>query len=91
MNRNFAGNVGIGGKPVVGGAEKCTDLALADIDPLLTDKEIARIFGCGRSTIWRWVSDGTMPKPLKIGGMSRWRKSAIDALIENAEAEALAA
>ena len=59
MNRNFAGNVGIGGTPIAG------------VDPLLADREAAALLGCGRSTLWRWASEGVVPKPLKIGGMSR--------------------
>jgi predicted DNA-binding transcriptional regulator AlpA len=56
-------------------------------DPLLSDKESAFILGCGRSTLWRWAADGIIPKPLKIGGMSRWRQSDIEAVITKAEAQ----
>lgn len=75
MSRNFAGNVGIGGAPVTG------------VDPLLSDRETADQLGCGRSTVWRWASDGTLPKPLKIGGNSRWRQSWILKVIQDAEAD----
>ena len=79
MNLNFAGYVGTEGAP------------LAGADPLLTDRQVAEIMSCGRSTIWRWAAEGTIPQPLKIGGVSRWRKSSIMALIEKAEAAAVAA
>ncbi|MEM1065044.1 MAG: helix-turn-helix domain-containing protein [Pseudomonadota bacterium] len=46
-------------------------------DTLLTDREAAKILGCARSSLWRWASDGTVPQPLRIGGMSRWRQSEI--------------
>lgn len=81
MNRNFAGNVGTGGAPIHG-------VSPVPSDPLLTDREAATYLGCGRSTLWRWVSEGILPKPLKIGGMSRWRQSTIEAVIAKAEAEA---
>lgn len=79
MNRNFAGNVGTGGAPLTG------------VDPLLSDRETADQLGCGRSTVWRWASDGTLPKPLKIGGLSRWRQSWITHVINEAEAQSEAA
>lgn len=79
MNLNFAGNVGTGGTP------------LASVDPLLTDRQLAEMMSCGRSTVWRWATEGIIPQPLKIGGLSRWRKSTIAAAIEQAEADAVAA
>lgn len=78
MNRNFAGNVGTGGAVAV-------DHGIPT-DPLLTDRESAAMIGCGRSTFWRYVNQGIVPKPLKIGGMSRWRQSEIGSVIEDAAA-----
>jgi predicted DNA-binding transcriptional regulator AlpA len=54
-------------------------------DPLLSDREAAAALGCARSSVWRWAADGIIPKPLKIGGMSRWRQSDIEAVIAKAE------
>ena len=76
MNRNFAGN----SAPQLGSPS-------AAIDQLLTDREAASILDCGRSTLWRWAAEGIVPKPLKIGGMSRWRQSDIEAVIATAEAQ----
>ena len=85
MNRNFAGNVGIGGAtpPIAGGADP---IPAGVVDPLLSDREAAAVLGCARSSVWRWVNAGILPKPLKIGGMSRWRQSDIEAVIAKAEA-----
>ena len=58
---------------------------------LLSDHKAAALLGCGRSTLWRWAADGTIPKPLKIGGMSRWPQSEIMAVIERAKAQREAA
>lgn len=75
MNRYYAENVGTGGAP------------LAGVDPLLADREAAALLGCGRSTLWRWAAAGIIPKPLKIGGMSRWKLSWLTAVVDKAEAK----
>ena len=56
-------------------------------DPLICAREGAEIIGSSESTFWRRVADGTIPKPLKIGGMSRWRRSWIEGVIAKAEAD----
>lgn len=58
---------------------------------LLTDREAAALISCGKSTIWRWAAEGVIPRPLKIGGMSRWRLSDIEAVIAKADAQRQAA
>ena len=70
--------------------ESFTEL-FASVDPLLKDGEGAQMLGCSKSTFWRRVGDGTIPKPVKIGGMSRWPLSEIRALVEAAKAERNAA
>jgi predicted DNA-binding transcriptional regulator AlpA len=47
-------------------------------DTLLRDTDVAAMLGVGRSTLWRWVSNGQLPNPIKIGGVTRWWKSEID-------------
>ena len=38
-----------------------------------SDVELARRFGVSRVTIWRWSSQGILPKPVAIGpNSSRW-------------------
>jgi predicted DNA-binding transcriptional regulator AlpA len=78
MQTNFAGNhatATIAGKPEIN-----------KLDLLCTDKEASEILGCARSTFWRWVAEGIVSKPLKIGGMSRWKQSEILAVIAKADA-----
>ena len=53
-------------------------------EKLLSVKEIAAAYGCSVTTIWRRVSDGTLPKPIKIGGMSRWKSSEIEEVVDRA-------
>jgi predicted DNA-binding transcriptional regulator AlpA len=59
-------------------------LNMNSIDPLLKDGEAATMLSCSKSTLWRRVADGTVPRPVKIGGMSRWLQSEIKAVIEHA-------
>jgi excisionase family DNA binding protein len=56
-------------------------------DRLLKDREVAELLGCSRANIWRMLDDGRLPKPLRLGGMTRWRASAIWRMIEKAEQE----
>lgn len=55
-------------------------------DRLIRDLDEAKILGCSRATFWRRVKDGTIPKPTRIGGMTRWPASEIQAVIERAKA-----
>ncbi|TNC60468.1 helix-turn-helix transcriptional regulator [Rubellimicrobium roseum] len=55
------------------------------VDPLLTDREASAELNCGLSTFRRWVAQGLVPKPLKLGGTSRWPRSEILAVIEAAK------
>lgn len=60
-------------------------------DKLLSVAEVGAFFGgagkpLAKPTIWRWVREGRVPKPIKIGAhLSRWRQSecqeALDAMI----------
>ena len=56
-------------------------------DPLIRDGDADGMLGCSKATFWRRVADGTVPRPVKIGGMSRWPKSEIDAVIDWAKAQ----
>ena len=60
-------------------------------DPLLIAREGAIILQISVPTFWRRVADGTIPKPVKLGGLSRWPKSEILAVIETAKAARTAA
>lgn len=65
-----------------------TDLTIpfASTDPLLIARESAAILKVSVPTFWRRVADGTIPKPVKLGGLSRWPKSEILDVIEKAKA-----
>jgi predicted DNA-binding transcriptional regulator AlpA len=53
---------------------------------LIRDADAAALLGCSKATFWRRVADGTVPRPIKIGGTSRWLTSEILAVIQRAEA-----
>jgi len=56
------------------------------VDPLLTVREAASLLGISIPTFWRRVADGTISKPIKLGGLSRWPQSEILAVIDRAKA-----
>ncbi|UWR37672.1 AlpA family transcriptional regulator [Sulfitobacter sp. W074] len=66
--------------------ENGTVCSLVAKDPLIRDADGAFMMGCSKATFWRRVADGTVPAAIKIGGMSRWRLSDIEAVISKAEA-----
>ena len=75
------------------GLTEMTDIAsllsatvTATSDPLLIARESAAILQISVPTFWRHVANGLVPKPLKLGGLSRWPKSEILAVIETAKA-----
>jgi len=42
----------------------------------LKDRLVAARYGVSRATIWRWVSEGIFPAPVKLTkGCTRWRES----------------
>ena len=48
-------------------------------DPLITDKEICRIFGVvSKMTVWRWRRSGILPPPIVINKRNYSRKSVIN-------------
>lgn len=40
----------------------------------IPDVQVANHFGVSRATVWRWVQNGSFPKPIKLSpGCSRWK------------------
>ena len=55
-----------------------------DQDVLLTRREVERRTGLSRSTIYRKMSEGTFPVPLKVSERAvRWRESDIRAYVDS--------
>lgn len=55
-------------------------------DPLLTAPQSAHWLGLSVTSFYRRVADGTIPAPIKLGGMSRWPQSEILAVIDRLKA-----
>lgn len=59
---------------------------MSPAEKLVNDKTAAALLDCSRTTLWRRVKDGTIPPAIRIGGLSRWKLSDIQAVITAAEA-----
>lgn len=59
----------------------------AEFPILVSDKQGAAMFNWSRATFWRRVKDGTLPRPIKIAGATRWRRDELLATIERLSAE----
>ena len=50
---------------------------------LLTTEDVTDALGVSRTTVWRLVKAGTLPRPIKLGPQcNRWRPSDIEAALE---------
>ncbi len=49
---------------------------------LLTLREVVDLVSFKRSTIYKFIREGTFPRPLKIGRSSRWKLSDIKKWME---------
>lgn len=75
--------------PIMGGQSVSLDMKgqeMINTDPLLSAREGAAVLQISIPTFWRRVADGTVPKPVKIGALSRWPRSEVLAVIEQAKA-----
>lgn len=42
--------------------------------------DMCRLFDCAPRTIWKWVSEGRIPAPVRQGSRwTRWAKAVVDA------------
>ncbi len=61
------------------------DFSMTENDILLTDRESAKLLHMSVSTFRRHVTNGSLPKPLKFGFLSRWLQSDLINVIEQAK------
>ncbi len=47
------------------------------LEQMLDVHEVAGLLAIDERTVWRRVADGSLPKPVKIGGAARWFASDI--------------
>ncbi len=50
---------------------------------LIDAKAVAAMLGCSWRTIYRLADAGKMPRPLKLGRLTRWRRDQVEAFILN--------
>ena len=60
-------------------------------DRLVSVRDTAAALGCSVATVWRGVANGTLPQPIRIGGMTRWSAAEIEDFISAAKASREAA
>lgn len=60
----------------------------APVDPLLKATEVAKMLNISVTSIYRRMADGTLPKPIKLGSLSRWSKADIARVVETAREQA---
>lgn len=49
---------------------------------LLTSQDVAERLSISERSVWRLSSSGQIPKPVKVGGSTRWRVSDIEAFVK---------
>ncbi len=59
--------------------ERAAGRASADRDAALLDvTEVAALLSCSSRHVYRLADGGRMPRPVKLGALVRWSKTAID-------------
>jgi len=48
---------------------------------LIDQKAVQALLSCGPTSVWRWVKNGTLPKPMHLGRSVRWRVGDLRALL----------
>ena len=56
--------------------------------PMMMAAEVAHELGVSLRTVWRWAKDRTIPAPIRIRRVTRWRRQDIEAFIEAKAQEA---
>jgi excisionase family DNA binding protein len=45
---------------------------------LIDDKAASALLGIGRSTLWRLLASGQLPRPVRLGRCVRWRRADLE-------------
>jgi predicted DNA-binding transcriptional regulator AlpA len=48
---------------------------------LIRARDVARRLDISLRTVWNWTARGILPPPLRMGHVTRWRRSEIDAYL----------
>jgi len=47
---------------------------------LIRASDVMEMLSISKATLWRWVNNGTIPDPVRIGRARRWHKQDIEAI-----------
>jgi excisionase family DNA binding protein len=45
---------------------------------MLTAADVAALLACSTKTVYRLADRGALPRPVRLGGLLRWRRGEID-------------
>jgi predicted DNA-binding transcriptional regulator AlpA len=51
---------------------------------LLTDKQVGELLGCSSRHVRRLADCGRFPRPVKLGHLTRWLRSSVEAFVRDA-------
>ena len=57
-----------------------------ELAPLMPVDAVAKRYGCSVATVWRHAAAGLLPKPVKLGGLTRWVPEEVNAAVAAAMA-----
>ncbi|WP_407493815.1 helix-turn-helix transcriptional regulator [Pseudooceanicola sp. MF1-13] len=58
-----------------------------NFERLLKVGEVAKLLGVSVSTVWRHVANGSLPEPVRFGGITRWAQSELANCLDKMKAE----
>lgn len=58
--------------------ENCTTDLRGAPSPMITVGQVAVMLACSAKTVYRLTDRGAIPKPIRLGGMIRWRRTDIE-------------
>lgn len=62
--------------------------AAAPEEKLLNDKDVAEKLAISRASVWRFVSEGKLPRPVRLSeSTQRWKASELNSYLASLQAE----
>ena len=59
-----------------------------DIQPILINvRATAQVLGISQRKVWDMAAKGQLPKPVHLGGSTRWRIAELNAYVESLETD----
>lgn len=56
---------------------------IEQLEPHYRGRDVQKLFGIGQSTMYEYINQGVLPKPIKLGRTSVWLRNEIDAVIND--------